>query len=118
MKKILVIEDNPVNSCLIESVLNKKGCTIIQTSHADTGIKLAAKESPMLIIIDLHIADVNGLEAVRKINLLVPQIPLIALISHAMTNEKEKALNAGCTACIEKPIDPSTLAEQLECYLS
>ncbi len=118
MKKILVIEDNSVNSYLIESILNKKGYTVIQTELASTGIDIAAKEMPELIIVDIHIADIDGLEAVRKINLLVPQIPLIALISHAMTNEKEKALNAGCTACIEKPIDPDTFAEQLERYLS
>lgn len=118
MKKILVIEDNLVNSYLIESILNKKGYTVIQTAHASTGIELAVKEKPKLIIVDLHIADINGLEAVRKINLLVPRIPLIALTSHAITNEKEKALEAGCTTCIEKPINPDTFAEQLEHYLS
>ena len=118
MKKILVIEDNLVYSYLIESILNKKGYTVIQTAHASTGIELAMKEKPELIIVDLHIADINGLEVVRKINLLVPRIPLIALTSHAITNEKEKALEAGCTTCIEKPINPDTFAEQLEHYLS
>jgi two-component system, cell cycle response regulator DivK len=118
MKKILVIEDNSVNSYLIESILNKKGYTVIQTECASTGIDIAAKEMPELIIVDLHITDINGLEAVRKINLLVPQTPLIALISHAMTNEKKKALDAGCTTCIEKPINPDTFVEQLEHYLS
>jgi two-component system cell cycle response regulator DivK len=118
MRKILVIEDNLVNSYLIESILNKKGYTVIQTTHAGTGIELAAKEAPELIIVDLHIADINGLEAVRKINLLAPRIPLIALTSYAITNEKEKALDAGCTACIEKPINPDIFAEQLERYLS
>lgn len=117
MKKILVIEDNPVNSYLIESILTEKGHTVIQTERASRGIELVTKEMPELIILDLHIADINGLEAVRKINLLVPRIPLIALISHAMTNEKKKALDAGCTACIEKPINPDTFAEQLERYL-
>jgi two-component system cell cycle response regulator DivK len=118
MRKILVIEDNLVNSYLIESILNRKGYTVIQTAHAGTGIELAAKELPELIIVDFHIADINGLEAVRKINLLAPRIPLIALTSYAITNEKEEALDAGCTACIEKPINPHTFAEQLERYLS
>ncbi len=117
MKEVLVIEDNLVNSYMIESILNRKGYTVIQTTSAGRGIELAAKEMPELIIIDIHIADIDGLEAVRKINLLVPQIPLIALTSHAMTNERDRALGAGCTACIEKPIDSDTFAEQLECYL-
>jgi CheY-like chemotaxis protein len=47
----------------------------------------------------------------------IPRIPLIALISHAMTNEKEKALDAGCATCIEKPINPDTFTEQFEHHL-
>jgi len=117
MKEVMVIEDNLVNSYMIESILNRKGYTVIQTTSASRGIELAAKEMLELIIIDIHIADIDGLEAVRKINLLVPWIPLIALTSHAMTNERDGALSAGCTACIEKPIDSDTFAEQLECYL-
>ena len=117
MKRILVIEDNMVNSYLIESILKRKGYIVTQTASASRGIELAAKETPELIIVDIHIADIDGLEAIRKINLLVPQVPLIALISHAMTNERDKALNAGCTAYIEKPIDPDTFTEQLERYL-
>lgn len=117
MKKVLVIEDNPINSYLIESILKGKGYIVTQTASASRGIELAAKETPELIIVDIHIADIDGLEAMRKINLFVPQIPLIALISHAITNERDKVLKAGCTAYIEKPIDPDTFAEQLECYL-
>jgi CheY-like chemotaxis protein len=117
MKRILVIEDNPVNSYLIESILTRKGCEVIQTASAGEGVELVAKEMPELIIVDIHIADINGLEAIKRINLLVPQTPLIALISHAMANERDKALSAGCTACIEKPIDPDTFAEQVERYL-
>ena len=117
MRKILVIEDNLVNSYMIESILKRKGYIVIQTASAGEGVELVAKEMPELIIVDIHIADMDGLEAVRKINLLVPRIPLIALISHAMANERDKALSAGCTACIEKPIDPDTFAEQIERYL-
>ena len=117
MKEVLVIEDNLINSYMIESILNRKGYTVIQTTSAGRGIEIAAKGMPELIIIDIHIADIDGLEAVRKINLLVPWIPLIALTSHAMTNERDRALSTGCTACIEKPIDSDTFAEQLERYL-
>jgi len=117
MKEVLVIEDNLGNSYMIESILNRKGYTVIQTTSASRGIELAAKEMLELIIIDIHIADIDGLEAVRRINLLVPWIPLIALTSHAMTNERDRALSTGCTACIEKPIDSDTFAEQLERYL-
>jgi len=117
MKEVLVIEDNIVNSYMIESILNRKGYTVIQTTSASRGIELAAKEMLELIIIDIHIADIDGLEAIKRINLLVPRIPLIGLISHAMANERDKALAAGCTACIEKPIDPDTFAEQVERYL-
>jgi two-component system cell cycle response regulator DivK len=117
MKEVLVIEDNLVNSYIIESILSRKGYTVIQSTSACRGIELATKGMLELIIIDIHIADMDGLEAVRRINLLAPWTPLIALTSHDMTNEKEKAINAGCTACIEKPIDSDTFAEQLERYL-
>ena len=117
MRKILVIEDNLVNSYLIESILTRKGYIVIQAVRASRGIELAAKEMLELIIVDIHITDIDGLEAIKRINLLVPQTPLIGLISHAMANERDKALMAGCTSCIEKPINPDTFADDVERYL-
>jgi two-component system cell cycle response regulator DivK len=114
MKKTLLIEDNLVNAYLIESILKDKGHIVIQTGYASTGLELAVKEVPELIIVDIHIADIDGLEVVRRLNLLLPRIPLIALVSHVVANEKDRALKAGCSACIEKPINPDTFAEELE----
>jgi len=69
MRKILVIEDNMVNSYLIESILKNNGYIVIQTACASRGIELVAEEMPELIIVDIHIADMDGLESVLTVQL-------------------------------------------------
>ena len=119
MKRVLVVEDNKTNRYMIIFLLQKYGYTVIEARDGETGVALAIKEKPDLIIMDIQLPDINGLEATRRIRASEADgnIPIIALTSYAMAGDKEKALEAGCTGYIEKPIKPETFMAQLEKYL-
>jgi CheY-like chemotaxis protein len=119
MKRVLVVEDNKTNRYMITFLLEKNGYTVIEATDGETGVDLAVKENPDLIIMDIQLPDINGLEATRRIRASEADgnIPIIALTSYAMASDKEKALEAGCTGYIEKPIKPATFMEQIEKYL-
>jgi two-component system cell cycle response regulator DivK len=83
------------------------------------GVELAGKEKPDLILMDLQLPDIDGLEATKRIRASEAnsEIPIIALTSYAMVGDKEKALAAGCTGYIEKPINPETFMAEIKKYL-
>lgn len=118
MKKILVVEDDNINLYMITFLLKKKRYNVIEARDGETGVKLAIKKKPDLILMDIQLPDINGLEATRRIRASEADgnIPIIALTSYAMAGDKEKALEAGCTGYIEKPIKPETFMEQIEKY--
>ncbi len=119
MKRILVIEDNETNMYLIKFILEKGGYEVIEAREGAVGVELAIKEKPDLIIMDIQLPDINGLEATKRIRASEADgvIPIIALTSFAMAGDRERALAAGCTGYIEKPIDPETFMAKIEKYL-
>ena len=119
MKKILIIEDNENNLYLTKFILEKNGYDTIVAIRGYEGIKKAIEEKPDLIIMDIQLPDINGLEATKMIrdSPLGNSIPIIALTSYAMMGDKEKALHAGCTGYIEKPIDPEKFIYQIMEFL-
>ncbi len=119
MKKILVVEDNEKNMYLIGFILRNSGYEVLEAWTGEEGFDLAIKEKPDLILMDVQLPGMDGLETTRRIreSETADQIPIVALTSHAMTGDKEKALNAGCTGYLEKPINPETIIASLEKYL-
>ena len=119
MKRILVVEDNETNMYLIRFILKNKGYQVVEATTGEEGVELALKEKPDLVIMDIQLPGIDGLEATRRIRKSEAgeEIPIIALTSHAMVGDKEKALKAGCTGYIEKPINPETFVAQIEKYL-
>jgi len=117
--KILVIEDNENNRYLIGYILKKHGHEVVEAVSGEEGVKLALKEQPDLILMDLQLPGIDGLEATRQIRTSPTNdnTPIIAITSYALTGDKEKALMAGCTGYIEKPINPETIMISLESYL-
>ena len=116
MKRILVIEDNETNMYLIGFVLKKNGHEVIEARSGEEGVELAIKEKPDLILMDIQLPGIDGLEATRRIreSEADKKVPIIALTSYAMTGDKEKAIKAGCTGYIEKPINPNTFISEIE----
>ena len=119
MKKILVVEDNEKNMYLISFILKKNGYEVIEAWTGEEGVEITIKEKPEGILMDIQLPGIDGLETTRRIKKLVEinEIPIIALTSYAMTGDREKALEAGCTGYIEKPIDPETFMDEFEKYL-
>jgi CheY-like chemotaxis protein len=82
-------------------------------------VELAAKEKPDLILMDIQLPDIDGLEATKRVRAseIAGEISIIALTSYAMVGDRERALAAGCTGYIEKPINPETFISEMEKYL-
>ena len=119
MKKILVVEDNKTSMYLICFLLRKGGYEVIEAWSGEEGVKLAIKEKPNMILMDIQLIDIDGLEATKRIRESKEggDIPIVAITSYAMVGDREKALAAGCTGYIEKPINPDTFLAEVETYL-
>jgi len=106
-EKILIVEDNPMNLELATDLLEVSGYVIIQAETAEEGIKLARAELPDLILMDISLPGMDGLEAtgILKQDPTTKDITVIALTAHAMRGDEEKAMVAGCIGYITKPID-------------
>ena len=119
MKKVLLVEDNEQNMYLVGFIIRKKGYEVIEAKTGEKGVELAVKEKPDLILMDIQLPGIDGLEATRQIRSseVDGKIPIVALTSYAMPGDKEKALKAGCTGYIEKPIHPKTFMTKIEKYL-
>jgi len=119
MKRILVIEDNETNIYLIGFILKKNGHEVIEARSGEEGVELAIKEKPDLILMDIQLPGIDGLEATRRIreSETDKKVPIVALTSYAMTGDREKSLAAGCTGYIEKPINPDTFMGEIEKFL-
>lgn len=118
-QNILVVEDNEKNMYLISFILKKKGYEVIEATTGEQGVELAIRDKPDLILMDLQLPGIDGLEATKRIrgSEADGEIPIIALTSHAMVGDRKKALAAGCTGYIEKPIDPETFMAEIEKHL-
>ena len=104
---------------MIKFILEHNGLNVIAASTGSEGIEIALKENPDLILMDIQLPDINGLEVTKKIKQSEPvsSIPIVALSSYAMTGDKQKALDAGCAGYIEKPIDPETILDEIFDFL-
>ena len=106
MAKVLVIEDNPVNMKLAVTLLESAGHSVLGAVDAETGLTLARAEQPALILMDIQLPGMDGLEATTllKHDAATSAIPVIALTALAMKGDEERIRAAGCDAYIGKPM--------------
>ena len=116
MKRVLVVEDNENNMKLISLILEKHGYEPIQAFTGEGGVEKAAEEIPDIILMDIQLPDISGIEAVKRIRMMdsMQEIPIIAITSYAMSGDREKIMGVGCDGYFEKPIDPMTIIEDIE----
>ncbi|MBI5562097.1 MAG: response regulator [Deltaproteobacteria bacterium] len=114
MTTILVVEDIKSNMYLIDFILKKGGHKVPQAWSGEEGVAIALRERPDLILMDIQLPGMDGLEAARKIRASEADgtMPIIALTSCAMTGDRERAMAAGCTGYIEKPINTATILRE------
>lgn len=104
---ILIIEDDESNMNLIRSVLALGKCQILEAENAEKGIKLAREYHPNLILMDIRLPEMSGLEATRllKDDSDLKKIPVVALTGYSNEKDEDEAIKAGCVAFLSKPID-------------
>ena len=106
MAKVLIVEDNPANMTLAIFLLESAGHSVINATDAEAGLTLARDEQPQLILMDIQLPGMDGLEAIAllKKDQATQDIPVIALTALAMTGDEERIRAAGCDGYIAKPM--------------
>lgn len=119
MTKILLVEDNADNRDMLLRRLERKGFSVVLAVDGQDGINKTREEKPDLILMDMSLPIIDGWEATRQIKSEpdIANIPVIALTAHAMSGDREKALEAGCNEYDTKPIDLERLLEKIESLL-
>jgi two-component system cell cycle response regulator DivK len=119
-KKILIVEDNELNMKLFRDLLEVHGYTTIETRDGREALELAREHRPDLILMDIQLPEVSGLEVTKwiKQDEQLKSIPIIAVTAFAMKGDEEKIRTGGCEAYIAKPITVATFLETIEKVLN
>jgi len=114
-RTVLLIEDNEQNRYLATFLLEQNGDTVVSAHDGQSGIALAQRIVPDLILLDIQLPAMDGHEVARELRKIdvLDDTPIVAVTSFAMVGDREKALEAGCNGYIEKPIDPDTFVEEI-----
>ncbi|TMA60221.1 MAG: response regulator [Deltaproteobacteria bacterium] len=118
-KSILIVDDNPVNSKLIRVLLAGEGYEVHTAGDAEAALRVLAGLNPDLILMDVQLPGIDGLELTRRLKAdpATRGIKILGLTAYAMKGDKEKILAAGCDGYIAKPIDTRTLPKVIGHYL-
>jgi CheY-like chemotaxis protein len=116
---ILVVDDSPLNLKLTDILLRKEGYRVVTASDAEQALAILNSLHPDLILIDIRLPGMDGLELTRRLkrNTRTEDIVLVALTACAMKGDDQRAFEAGCDGYITKPIDTAILASQIRGYL-
>jgi CheY-like chemotaxis protein len=114
--KVLVIEDDPTDLKLVRAVLRMDGHIVRGTTSAEEAVDAIAAEKPEVILLDLRLPGMDGLTLARRLKAHADtrSIPIIAVTAYPERYRREELLEAGCDACITKPIDTRELSKTLE----
>lgn len=117
---ILLVEDNAVNRDLIQFLLESQGYQVREAATAEEAFEILRTERPDLIVMDIQLPGMDGLEATKKLkeNPATRDIPVVAVTSYAMKEDRESAAAAGCAGYITKPIDKTTFLQQVAAHLA
>ena len=116
MSKILLVEDNEMNRDMLTRRLRRKGYEVVTATDGQQALDMARAEAPELILMDLSLPVLDGWEATRRLKAAdeTRAIPVLALTAHALAEEREAALAAGCDDYDTKPVDLARLLGKIE----
>jgi len=119
-RRILVVEDNPLNLKLVRDVLIVSGFEVVAAPSGEEGVTLAETCDPDLVLLDLQLPGIDGYEALRRLrqNSRLDSVPVIAVTAFAMPEDRERAARAGFDGYIGKPISVRALPSQVIEFLS
>jgi two-component system cell cycle response regulator DivK len=114
--KILHVEDNPSNRMIIRDLFQFRGYDVVEAVDGEEALVAAARERPNIILMDIQLPRISGLEAARRIKARddLRHIPIVALTSFALSGDDKKAYAAGCDAYLAKPYKPKELLAMVE----
>lgn len=119
MAKILLVEDNEMNRDVMFRLLSRRGYQVVFAEDGEAAIEQAQVERPDLVLMDISLPKIDGYEATRRLRESEAGrvIPIIALTAHAMTSDREKAFEAGCTDFETKPVEFPRLLAKIVAHL-
>jgi len=119
MPKILLVEDNEMNRDMLSRRLARRGYDVLIAADGQAGVEMAASTTPDLILMDMSLPVIDGWQATRQIKSAdeTRVIPVIALTAHVMSDDRQKALDAGCDDYDSKPVDLERLIGKIESLL-
>ena len=120
MPKVLLVEDNELNRDMLSRRLERKGFEVVLAVDGIQGVALARSEAPDVILMDMSLPEIDGLEATcrLKADAATCQIPILALTAHAMERDRERAIEAGCDDYDTKPVNLPRLLEKIQTLLN
>lgn len=119
-RRILVVEDNPLNLKLVRDVLQFAGYDVVGANSGEDGLRLALESPPDLVLMDLQLPGIDGTETLRRLRQTGPgrHVPVIAVTAFAMAEDRKRAALAGFDGFVEKPISVRALPGQVEEFLA
>jgi len=116
MMKLLLVEDDELNRDMLSRRLMARGYEVILARDGEEALVKACSEHPDVILMDLGLPKLNGREATRRLRTMpeVRHLPVIALTAHAMSDERDRAIKAGCDDYDTKPVDMDRLVTKIE----
>ncbi len=117
---ILVIDDNEVNLKLAQKILTVSGYEVMAAAWGEQAIEMACTHRPDLILLDIQLPDIDGLEVLRRLRSLpeTKDVPIVAMTAQAMPDEVDRFVAAGCDGYIQKPISLQTFRAEVHRHLT
>jgi two-component system cell cycle response regulator DivK len=117
--RILYIEDNPENRLLVKRILEAEGYSVAEATDGLSGLDMAARMQPDLILLDINLPEIDGYDLARRFRETpgLRQVPILAVTANVMQGDRERTLEAGCDGYIQKPIDVDRLPGQVQAAL-
>ncbi|MEX1183918.1 MAG: response regulator [Gemmatimonadota bacterium] len=118
-KTILLVEDNEDNLVVYRTILEHVGFRVFEARDGEEGVSRAQKELPDLILMDISIPKMDGWEATQRLKAdeSTRAIPIIALTAHALEEDRQKAIQAGCDGYLAKPVEPRRVVQEVERFI-
>ena len=118
-RRILVVEDNPLNLKLVRDVLQFAGYEVMEAHSGEEGLRVAEADPPDLVLMDLQLPGIDGTETLHRLRQgpLADDVPVVAVTASAMAEDRERASLAGFDGYVEKPISVRELPGQIESFL-
>ena len=118
-KTILYVEDNELNRKIVRDMLRRTSYRLLEANDGETGIAMARSERPDLILMDIQLPKISGLDAMRMLRQAgeTASTPIIAITSFALSGDQQKAQDAGASAYLAKPYSPRDLLTMIREFL-